>query len=45
MLKECRYIPRLETERLVLRQLTEEDTEDLRKWLGSTNCIPGGDGR
>lgn len=34
MLKKCRYIPRLETERLVLREITENDTEDLRAWLG-----------
>ena len=34
MLKVCRYIPRLETNRLVLRELTADDTEDLRKWLG-----------
>ena len=34
MLKICRYIPRLETNRLVLRELTADDTEDLRKWLG-----------
>ncbi len=34
MLKKCKYIPRLETERLILRELTEADVEDLRKWLG-----------
>ena len=34
MLKECKYIPILETNRLVLRKLTEADVEDLRKWLG-----------
>ncbi len=34
MLKECRYIPRLDTDRLVLRQLLPDDAEDLRKWLG-----------
>ena len=34
MIKVCRYIPRLETNRLVLRELTADDTEDLRKWLG-----------
>ena len=34
MLKECVYIPRLETERLILRQLMPDDAEDLRKWLG-----------
>ena len=33
-MKECKYIPRLETDRLVLRKLTPDDTEDLRKWLG-----------
>ena len=34
MLKRCKYIPRLETDRLVLRELSENDTDDLRKWLG-----------
>lgn len=34
MLKKCKYIPRLETDRLVLRELTENDVEDLGKWLG-----------
>ena len=34
MLKACQYIPRLETERLVLRKITGDDVEDLRKWLG-----------
>ena len=34
MIKVCRYIPRLETNRLVLRELTADDAEDLRKWLG-----------
>jgi len=34
MLKKCRYIPLLETDRLILRELTPEDTEDLREWLG-----------
>lgn len=34
MLKKCKYIPRLETDRLVLRELTVNDVEDLRKWLG-----------
>ncbi len=33
-MKECRYIPRLETERLILRQLLPGDAEDLGKWLG-----------
>ena len=31
MLKKCRYLPRLETERLILRELSKEDTEDLRE--------------
>ena len=35
MLKKFLYIPTLETERLCLRELTPEDAEDLRKWLGS----------
>ena len=34
MLKECRYIPKLETDRLVLRQLLPDDAEDPGKWLG-----------
>lgn len=34
MLKKCKYIPRLETPRLILREISEKDTEDLRKWLG-----------
>ena len=34
MIKECRYIPRLETERLVLRKITAQDAGDLKKWLG-----------
>ncbi len=34
MLKQWQFIPRLETERLVLRALAESDVEDLRKWLG-----------
>ena len=34
MVKVCRYIPRLETNRLVLREITVDDVEDLRKWLG-----------
>ena len=36
MLKECKYIPRLETERLVLRQLQPEDAEDPGKWFQNT---------
>ena len=36
MLKECKYIPRLETERLVLRQLQPEDAEDLGKGCQNT---------
>ena len=34
MLKECRNNPKLETDRLILRQLLPEDAEDLGKWLG-----------
>ena len=34
MLKKCKYIPILETERLILRELSMNDVEDLRKWLG-----------
>lgn len=35
MLKECLWIPRLETERLFLRKLTAADADDLREWFGS----------
>ena len=34
MLKECLWIPELETERLLLRKLTLDDVSDLREWLG-----------
>ena len=34
MLKECLWIPELETERLFLRKLTSNDIDDLREWLG-----------
>ncbi len=34
MLKKCKYIPRLGTDRLILRELSKNDIEDLRKWLG-----------
>lgn len=34
MLKECRYIPKLETDRLILGQLLPGDAEDPGKWLG-----------
>ena len=34
MLKECLWIPELETERLFLRKLTPTDADDLREWLG-----------
>lgn len=33
-MKECLYIPTLETERLILRKLVPEDADDLRRWLG-----------
>lgn len=33
-MKECLYIPTLETERLILRKLVPEDADDLKKWLG-----------
>lgn len=32
---KCLYVPLLETERLILRELVPEDAEDLGKWLGS----------
>ncbi|MBD5138299.1 MAG: hypothetical protein HDT24_03175, partial [Ruminococcus sp.] len=34
MIKECLWIPTLETERLFLRKLTADDADDLRKWFG-----------
>ncbi len=34
MLKECAYVPELETPRLILRRLVPGDAEDLREWLG-----------
>ena len=34
MLKKCKYIPVLETKRPILREITEKDADDLRKWLG-----------
>ena len=34
MLKECLWIPNLETERLFLRKLMPTDVDDLREWLG-----------
>lgn len=38
-MKECRWIPTLETERLTLRELTPKDADDLRKWLGRDELI------
>ena len=32
---KCLYVPTLETERLLLRELVPEDAGDLSKWLGS----------
>lgn len=29
MLKECRYIPKLETDQLIFRKLLSDDVEDL----------------
>lgn len=34
MLKQCLYIPELKTKRLLLREITVGDVEDLREWLG-----------
>lgn len=34
MVTKCKFVPELETERLILRELRESDAEDLRKWLG-----------
>ena len=33
-MKKCKWIPTLETKRLILRKLTPEDADDLRTWLG-----------
>lgn len=33
MLKKCRFLPRLETDRLILRELKKEDTGDLKEWI------------
>lgn len=33
MLKKCKYIPRLENERVILRELTEAGTEEIRVFL------------
>lgn len=30
MLKKCKHIPRLETERLLLREITAQDADDLK---------------
>ena len=38
MLKKCKYIPVLETQRLILRELTENDVADLRKCLAFPCC-------
>ncbi len=35
MQTNCLYVPTLETERLLLRELVPEDAEDLGRWLGS----------
>ena len=34
MLKECKVIPELETDRLILRKPVPDDAKDLEKWLG-----------
>ena len=33
MIKQCLWIPRLETKRLILRKLDMEDADDLQTWL------------
>lgn len=33
MLKKCRYLPKLETDRLILRELKRDDTDDLMEWI------------
>lgn len=38
MLRECLWIPELETERLFLRKLSPDDIDDLREWLG-LDCV------
>ena len=33
-MKIFEWVPTLETERMILRELRPEDADDLRKWLG-----------
>ncbi len=33
-MRECAYIPELETDRLILRKMSAKDAADLREWLG-----------
>ena len=33
MLRKCIYLPRLETGRLILRELERKDAEDLKEWI------------
>ena len=33
-MKVCKWVPTLETDRLILRELKPEDADDLRTWLG-----------
>lgn len=33
-MKKCLWIPTFETERLFLRELTADNADNLRKWLG-----------
>ena len=33
-MKICKWVPTLETDRMILRELKPRDAEDLRKWLG-----------
>lgn len=33
MLKKCRFLPKLETDRLILRELKRDDTDDLMEWI------------
>lgn len=33
MLRKCRYLPKLETKRLILRELEKSDVDDLREWI------------
>lgn len=33
MIRKCEYVPTLETERLILRELNPADADDLQEWF------------